>query len=194
MTSKFSEPGESSPEFSSLIPEIPRKGLWTQPWETLWAKIPELPQAPFNPVPEDYFLPHPCTLWAGILMVTASPPMVLAESSGEESVELRQHRRYRLSAPVSFSWESREGAVGTGEGHTRDISIAGVFVLTPGLIPEGSLVRMDVNLPPVTAKSQPVYLRSQGRVTRVEDNGFAAIAPIGFRMHFRGVSKAAEVV
>ena len=127
-------------------------------------------------------------------MVTASPPMVLAESSGEESVELRQHRRYRLSAPVSFSWESREGAVGTGEGRTRDISIAGVFVLTPGLIPEGSLVRMDVNLPPVTAKSQPVYLRSQGRVTRVEDNGFAAIAPIGFRMHFHGVSKAAEVV
>jgi PilZ domain len=194
MTSKFSEPGESSPEFSSLIPEIPLKGLWTQPWETLWAKIPELPQAPFNPVPKDYFLPHPCTLWAGILTVTASPPMVLAESSGEESVELRQHRRYRLSAPVSFSWESREGAVGTGEGHTRDISIAGVFVLTPDLIPEGSLVRMDVNLPPVTAKSQPVYLRSQGRVTRVEDNGFAAIAPIGFRMHFRGVSKAAEVV
>ena len=127
-------------------------------------------------------------------MVTASPPMVLAESSGEQSVDLRQHRRYRLSAPVSFSWESREGAVGAGEGHTRDISIAGVFVLTPDLIPEGSLVRMDVNLPPVTAKSQPVYLRSQGRVTRVEDNGFAAIAPIGFRMHFRGVSKAAEVV
>ena len=127
-------------------------------------------------------------------MVTASSPMVLAESSGEESVELRQHRRYRLSAPVSFSWESREGAVGTGEGHTRDISIAGVFVLTPGLIPEGSLVRMDVNLPPVTAKGQPIHLRSQGRVTRAEDNGFAAIAPIGFRMHFHGVSKAAEVV
>ena len=118
----------------------------------------------------------------------------LRSAGDEESVELRQHRRYQLSAPVSFSWESREGAVGTGEGHTRDISIAGVFVLTPGLIPEGSLVRIDVNLPPVTAKSQPVHLRSQGRVTRVEDNGFAAIAPIGFRMHFHGVSKAAEVV
>lgn len=100
------------------------------------------------------------------LVNTASSPTVLAESSGEESVELRQHRRYRLSAPVSFSWESREGAVGTGEGHTRDISIAGVFVLTPDLIPEGSLVRMDVNLPPVTAKSQPVHLRSQGHVPK----------------------------
>ena len=106
----------------------------------------------------------------------------------------RQHRRYQLSAPVSFSWESREGAVGTGEGRTRDISVAGVFVLTAGLVPEGSLVRMDVNLPPVNARGQRVHLRSQGRVLRAEDRGFAAMASLGFRMDFHGVENSGSGV
>ena len=102
-------------------------------------------------------------------------------------MELRQNKRYRLGAPVSFFWESREGAIGAGEGHTRDISVAGVFILTAGLIPEGSVVRMEVTLPPLHAKGQRVRLRTQGRVVRTEDNGFAAIANMGFRMDFHEV-------
>jgi hypothetical protein len=109
-------------------------------------------------------------------------------------LELRQNKRYRLSAPVSFSWESREGAVDTGEGHTRDISVSGVFILAAGLIPEGSLVRMEVNLPPLHAEGQRVRLRTQGRVVRTEDNGFAAIANMGFRMDFHEVESGTHGV
>ena len=109
-------------------------------------------------------------------------------------MELRQNKRYRLRAPVSFTWESRDGAVGAGEGHTRDISVAGVFILTPGLIPESSVVRMEVNLPPLHAKGQRVRLRTQGRVIRTEDNGFAAIANMGFRMDFHEVESGTHGV
>jgi hypothetical protein len=107
-------------------------------------------------------------------------------------MELRQNKRYRLSAPVSFLWESRDGAVGAGEGHTRDISIAGVFILTSGLIPEGSVVRMEVSLPPANVKGQRIRLRTQGRVIRTEDNGFAAIAHMGFRMDFQQIEDGAH--
>jgi hypothetical protein len=97
-------------------------------------------------------------------------------------VDLRRNKRYRLKAPITFSWESRDGAIGTGEGHTRDISVSGVFIVTAGLAPEGSVVRMEVNLPPLHPKGQRVCLRTQGRVLRTEHNGFAAMANMGFRM------------
>lgn len=102
-------------------------------------------------------------------------------------MELRQNKRYRLSAPVSFLWESRDGAVGAGEGHTRDISVAGVFIHTSGLIPEDSIVRMEVSLPPINNEGQRIRLRTQGRVIRTEDNGFAAIANMGFRMDYQQI-------
>jgi hypothetical protein len=105
-------------------------------------------------------------------------------------VDLRQNKRYRLSAPVSFFWQSREGSVGAGEGHTRDISITGVFILTAGLVPEGSLIRLDVSLPPLHGKGQRVHLHTEGRVLRTEDDGFAAIADMGFRMDFAGTDRS----
>ena len=96
-------------------------------------------------------------------------------------MELRQNKRYRLSAPVSFSWVSRDGAVGAGEGHTR---VGGVFILTTSLSPEGSVIRIEVNLPPLRAGGQRVRLRTQGRVVRMESNGFAARAVMGFGTDF----------
>ena len=117
-------------------------------------------------------------------MSITSLPILWAESTSEESMELRQNKRYRLSAPVSFSWVSRDGAVGAGEGHTRDISVGGVFILTTSLSPEGSVVRIEVNLPPLRARGQRVRLRTQGRVVRMEGNGFAAMAVMGFGTDF----------
>jgi hypothetical protein len=105
----------------------------------------------------------------------------------ELTLELRQNRRYRLTAPISFSWESPQGALGMDQGSTRDISIAGVFILTKSLLPVGSLLRMDVTLPPLHPKSQRVHIRTQGHVVRSQENGFAAIANIGFRMDFHDI-------
>jgi hypothetical protein len=109
-------------------------------------------------------------------------------------VDLRQNKRYQLNAPVSFFWESREGSVGMGEGHTRDISVTGIFILTTGLVPKGSLVRMDVSLPPLHGKGQRVHLHTQGRVLRTEDAGFAAMADMGFRMDFNGIENSTNSV
>jgi hypothetical protein len=99
-------------------------------------------------------------------------------------MELRQNKRYRLDAFVSFSWEGTDGAVGRSEGHTRDISATGVFVVTRQLVPVGSLVRMELTLPPLQENGYGVRLRTQGHVLRTEFEGFAVIADMGFRMQF----------
>lgn len=100
-------------------------------------------------------------------------------------MELRQNKRYRLDAFVSFSWEGTDGAVGQSDGHTRDISACGVFVVTRQLVPVGSLVRMELTLPPLQENGYGVRLRTQGHVLRTEFEGFAVMADMGFRMQFQ---------
>jgi len=98
------------------------------------------------------------------------------------SPELREHRRYCLAATVTFSWETPDGAAGTGEGQTRDISAASVFVLTSCLLPVESLVQLEVILPPLSSRHRVLQLRAKGRVVRTEHEGFAAIGDMGFRI------------
>ena len=100
-------------------------------------------------------------------------------------MEKRLNKRYQLNALVIFTWESFDGDVGKSEGCTRDISLGGVFVNTAGRPGVGSLVRMDVTLPPLREKGTGPMLSTKGRVVRAENQGFAAVADIGFQMEFR---------
>jgi hypothetical protein len=91
-------------------------------------------------------------------------------------VEHRQNKRYQLTAPVNFSWEDVNGPGGKAEGHTRDISVSGIYVSTTDVPPEGSELRMEVLLPPAQGNGNRVRLRAEGSVVRSDSRGFAAIA------------------
>jgi len=100
------------------------------------------------------------------------------------TVDLRQNKRYRLKAVVTFSWLQADGGAMRGEGYTRDISPSGVFVVTGDQLPSGTAVKLEVALPSLQGKSSGASLRTQGHVVRSEETGFAAAADMGFRMKF----------
>ncbi|MGC1451242.1 MAG: PilZ domain-containing protein [Candidatus Sulfotelmatobacter sp.] len=95
------------------------------------------------------------------------------------TVDQRQHKRYQLVAPVSFSWETAERGVHQGHGFTRDFSISGAFVVTSNQLPIGSVLQMNFALPPLQAAGRGSRLKTSGRVVRSESDGFAVIADIG---------------
>lgn len=97
-------------------------------------------------------------------------------------MNLRQSKRYRLRAPVTFSWEHSDGSAVRGEGYTRDISPSGVFVLTSDRLPSDAVVKLEVNLPSLRGEGIGACLRTHGHVVRSEELGFAAAADMGFRM------------
>lgn len=101
-----------------------------------------------------------------------------------ESVELRQSKRYRLRAFVVFSAQQLDGTTIRGEGHTRDISPIGVFVLTNDLLVSGAAVKLEITLPSLRGQQSGACLRTVGHVVRTEEAGFAAVADLGFRMQF----------
>jgi len=71
-----------------------------------------------------------------------------------------------------------------GEGHTRDISPSGVFVLTSDRLMSGTAVKLEVVLPSLHEEKTGASLRTQGHLVRSEEVGFAAVADMGFRMRF----------
>ena len=99
-------------------------------------------------------------------------------------MDLRQNKRYQLKTPVALSWKSTDGHKNYGEGHTRDISSCGVFVLTGMRVPLGTSVQLEVSLPSLREQRSGVCLRTYGEVIRSEENGFAAVADMGFRIQF----------
>jgi PilZ domain len=99
-------------------------------------------------------------------------------------VDLRQSKRYRLRAPVVFSWELPSGISTAADGHTRDISPSGVFVLTSNQLLVGAIVNLEISLPSSRGESSGAFLRTVGHVVRTEEAGFAAVADMGFKMQF----------
>jgi hypothetical protein len=95
-------------------------------------------------------------------------------------MENRKEVRYRLDAPVLFSWEGPDHKLLQGEGITRDISVAGIFVVSPACPPVEAYVEFEVVLPSLPGIKSVVHIRGGARVRRVdhptsgqEENGFA---------------------
>jgi hypothetical protein len=100
-----------------------------------------------------------------------------------QQVELRTIVRYRLGAPVVFSWRGQGPVRLQGEGITRDISARGAFILTPTSPPAEVMVMMEIFLPPLRDAGQSVRLVTEGRVIRIEhpaaetaQDGFAVVS------------------
>jgi hypothetical protein len=98
-------------------------------------------------------------------------------------MELRKELRYRLEAPAFFSWDSSDRKRLQGEGVTRDISVFGVFILTPTCPPVDAPVQVEVILPSLNGPKPVIRVCGVARVLRVEhssrgqgENGFAVVS------------------
>jgi hypothetical protein len=86
-------------------------------------------------------------------------------------MELRNKIRYRLSADAVFTWEGSERNRLHGKGVTRDVSLAGTFILTPTSPPVGAMVELEIFLAPTSGVGQKVRIRTEAKVIRVEHSG-----------------------
>ena len=100
-------------------------------------------------------------------------------SKKKETVNQRQHNRYRLAVLVAFSWETEDHHVRHGNGQTRDCSLSGAFIVSPDKLSIGSILQMEFSLPRLLAAGPGARLKTRGRVVRVESEGFAVLAEIG---------------
>jgi hypothetical protein len=96
------------------------------------------------------------------------------------STELRNRVRYRLSADAVFAWDGPSQNRLQGEGVTRDISVAGAFILTRTCPPVGATVELEIFLSSTPTKNRRVQIKTVARVIRVEHSlaveGFAAVS------------------
>ena len=98
-------------------------------------------------------------------------------------LHLRIAVRYGLRAPVKFSWEGPHRSRLQGEGMSRDVSVAGAFVLTPTCPPIGTTLQLEISLPPLYGSTPTVRLKGKARVLRIEraaegkaQSGFAVVS------------------
>jgi hypothetical protein len=82
-------------------------------------------------------------------------------------MERRQHERYELQTPLSFSWKSARGVRYRREGLLRNISGGGVFVATREVPPVGCEVRFRMSIHSILAWSRLV-LHGTASVVRTD--------------------------
>jgi PilZ domain len=82
-------------------------------------------------------------------------------------MERRQHERYGLQAPVSFSWKDSRNTSLRCSGLLLNISGGGVFIATREVPPKGTRIRLKMSLPTVVGGSQ-LNIRASAEVVRLE--------------------------
>ena len=94
-------------------------------------------------------------------------------------LDRRQARRYRLSAPTVFRWDVEGSRPRRGEGLSRDLGVAGAYILAPERPPLGADIELEIALSNFDNSGPGMHLRGAGKVVRIEqpgesDCGFAA--------------------
>lgn len=93
-------------------------------------------------------------------------------------MDRRLHKRFDLTAPVTYSWKDRPGVRRSAQGTTRDVSECGLFVLTDSLPPLGTAIQFEVSFS--FRDDSRVQMRARGMIVRAEPGdaekvrGFAA--------------------
>jgi hypothetical protein len=109
-------------------------------------------------------------------------------------MDLRRSKRYRLRAFVKFAWENLQGTTIRGEGHTRDISAGGLFVLTADQLPIETAVKLEVSLPGRREDNSGACLQTRGQVVHSADGGFGAVANTGFQIQLPELQRSRYLV
>jgi hypothetical protein len=99
-------------------------------------------------------------------------------------MERRKSTRYRVIAPVLFSWDPKNRPPQSGKGVTRDISTSGVYVLTAANPPVGSRVQMEILVPKLRSTDVGIHLCGEGIVVRVESGGITREDGFVAKVHF----------
>jgi hypothetical protein len=102
-----------------------------------------------------------------------------------------------MKTSVIFRWKGPDNERFQGEGVTRDMSIAGVFVLTATCPPANAAVQMEVLLP-LSDGASKARMKSDMTVLRVEhdiaDNKRSGFSAVGKGFSLRLSSKKASRV
>lgn len=95
--------------------------------------------------------------------------------------ERRARIRYRMNASVLFRWNDPSDGLHQGEGVTRDMSVAGAFILTTTCPPPNATVQVEVHLH-LSDGSSKALMKADMVVLRVENDnlekhrcGFSAV-------------------
>jgi hypothetical protein len=95
--------------------------------------------------------------------------------------------RFLLRCPAVFEWIDGEGESQVGAGFTRDLSAAGVFLLSKAAPSAGTRLRIEVLLPGERRTEEGLKLSSDATVIRIEqgqeNTGFAASSQFVFAGH-----------
>jgi hypothetical protein len=92
-------------------------------------------------------------------------------------VERRKAVRFPLQAPVILQWTEPSGTTREDLGQTRNVSISGAFVVCSFSLPTGTVVSLEVRLPPLERNTfQALQLRGRGTVTRSTSGNESGIA------------------
>jgi hypothetical protein len=91
--------------------------------------------------------------------------------------ERRSQRRVPARLPVSIS--SPKESLRTA-GHTRDLSMSGIFLYTDTQIRQGSELEMVLMLPPELGRGKKQWVCCQAVVVRVEKSGGQGTEQEGF--------------
>jgi hypothetical protein len=105
--------------------------------------------------------------------------------SGEEALldqeeiqaqkERRARKRYPVSARVRFRWKNDAGKWISTTGVTRDVSVAGAYILCPNVPHLSAAVEVQVAVTPLAQVRGKAFLYGRGFVTRINVGvGFAA--------------------
>lgn len=84
-------------------------------------------------------------------------------------MDRRLHKRFDLSAPVTYSWKDQPGIRYSGQGTTRDVSECGLFVLTDSMPPVGAAIQFEVSFS--FRDDSRVQMRARGMIVRAETAG-----------------------
>src|SRR5665213_1249641 len=104
----------------------------------------------------------------------------------EPFIERRKGIRYRLNASVMFRWSAHEKGQFQGEGVTRDMSVAGAYVLTATCPPPNAIVQLEVFLR-LSDGGSKALMKADMTVLRVE-HGIAGTNRSGFSVAGKGFS------
>jgi len=104
------------------------------------------------------------------LLSTSEPPtsVARARSQSSNSLRRRRHLRYPVEAVVKYQWSTRSSTLGEGQGHSRDISEGGAFVLTNDLPPVGASVDLAIQLPAWQVGAAALRMEMTGEVGRID--------------------------
>jgi len=112
----------------------------------------------------------------------------------EEPLDRRGVVRFQLQVPVILQWIGFSGAKRESAGQTRDISIFGAFVSCDVTPPGGTLVCLEVHLPPLERNTHQILrLKASGEVVRTAEHGQGIGIAISGRFSLHEVVSASSL-